>query len=638
MGVQFILGRSGTGKTSLCIESIIGSLKDTDSAQPLVLLVPEQATYQAERAILANHKIAGFSRLSVLSFDRLKYLLLGKNASTSDISRLGQQMILQKILAQNAGKLKIYKNSAHLPGLAAQLTQTIIELHEADKDFSDIAELTENLKNQNAHLAALKFADIATIMQEYLNFIESAFTNPDILLTEARTKIADSPLLKNARIWVDGFASFTTQQLLLLVELMQTAENTSIALCLDPAAIDLNDPQLEPTSIFNQTERTYENLIEIIKKRSLILAEPKILSDPLRFTNCTPLAHIEANIFQPSQHDPIQSGSAIKITPASNGRAEVANTARQITDLIRNKNYRFRDIAVIVSDMTAYQHYIEATFGDYGIEFFIDCPKPMLQHPAVELIASALSAVTANFPSSDIFAYLKTDLANLTRAETDTLENYCLAYGVDTSDWIKKQDWDFAAASHTHFDEKKINDLRKKSNRTSAETEKCPQDQRNHNNRRFHPRDLRPPQRTKHRQKPCRADRRPRKPERTILRQTRHDIRRTKRNLRRRPHDRTGINRHSAKRLCDHHTETDPPKTRSGSDKLDRPLPPSRTKSGLHNRSNTKTVSLIRKIRPDPDRLRPRSRRAARLYPFGKDRPATHRTPIPRIHRLHKTN
>ena len=462
MAVQFILGRSGTGKTSLCIRSITNALQNTASAQPLVLLVPEQATYQAEHALLADQKIPGFSRLSVLSFDRLKYLLLGKNTPTSDISRLGQQMILQKILTQNADRLKIYKNSAHLPGLAAELAKTIVELHEADKDLSEIAELTENLKKQNAHLAALKFADIATIMQEYLNFIEPAFTNPDIQLTEARTKIADSHLLKNARVWVDGFASFTTQQLLLLVEIMQTAENLNIALCLDPAAIDLNTPQLEPTSIFSQTERTYESLIEIIKKRNLHLAEPITLKQPLRFTNSPPLAHIEANIFQITSSEPTQSCDAVKITAASNARAEVANTAQQITDLIRNKGYRFRDIAVIVSDLTAYQHYIEATFPDYGIEYFLDQPKPMLQHPAVELIASALSAATTNFSSSDIFAYLKTDLANLTRPETDILENYCLAFGVDANSWTQKQDWDFAADTDIHFDEKQINNLRKK--------------------------------------------------------------------------------------------------------------------------------------------------------------------------------
>ncbi len=95
---------------------------------------------------------------------------------------------------------------------------------------------------------------------------------------------------------------------------------------------------------------------------------------------------------------------------------------RQINDLVRNKNYRFRDIAVIVSDMGAYQHYIEAILPDFDIEFFIDRPKPMLHHPVVELIAAALAAAGA-LESTDIFAYLKTDLTNLSRPETDTLEN-----------------------------------------------------------------------------------------------------------------------------------------------------------------------------------------------------------------------
>ena len=461
MAVQFILGTSGTGKTSLCIESVTRNLTETRSTQPLVLLVPEQATYQAERALLANRKIPGFSRLNVLSFDRLKFLILDKNSTTTDISRLGQQMILQKILAKNAQKLNIYKNSAHLPGLAAELTQTIIELHEADKDCSDIEELAQNLKKQNAHLAALKFSDIAIIMRQYLEFIGHNFTNPDIQLTHAREKVADSKLIAGADIWVDGFAGFTIQQQLLLAELMQNARNTRIALCLDPNALGQTDSELGPTGIFSQTQRTYANLLEIIKKRNLTLEKPVILNKPLRFTDSPQLAHIEANIFKPAKPKQIKTDSKIRLIAASSARAEVTNTARQINDLVRNKNYRFRDIAVVVSDMPAYQHYIEAVFDDFAIEFFIDRPKPMTQHPVVELIASALAAADA-LGSTDIFAYLKTDLTNLTRTETDILENYCLAFGVGNNDWNKKRKWSFAEKLQTQFDEKQINDLKQK--------------------------------------------------------------------------------------------------------------------------------------------------------------------------------
>jgi ATP-dependent helicase/nuclease subunit B len=73
MAVQFILGRSGTGKTSYCVRAIVDALLEP-SEQPLLFLVPEQATYQAERAILADKRISGYHRLHILSFDRLQFL------------------------------------------------------------------------------------------------------------------------------------------------------------------------------------------------------------------------------------------------------------------------------------------------------------------------------------------------------------------------------------------------------------------------------------------------------------------------------------------------------------------------------------------------------------------------------------
>ncbi|MHC4105738.1 MAG: hypothetical protein ACYSR9_12420, partial [Planctomycetota bacterium] len=39
MAVQFILGRSGTGKTSYCIKSIVNALLEPANEQGLILLV-----------------------------------------------------------------------------------------------------------------------------------------------------------------------------------------------------------------------------------------------------------------------------------------------------------------------------------------------------------------------------------------------------------------------------------------------------------------------------------------------------------------------------------------------------------------------------------------------------------------------
>ena len=60
MAVRFIVGRSGTGKTRYCIDAVVDALWGRDE-QPLVFLVPEQASYQAERAILGDERLAGCS-------------------------------------------------------------------------------------------------------------------------------------------------------------------------------------------------------------------------------------------------------------------------------------------------------------------------------------------------------------------------------------------------------------------------------------------------------------------------------------------------------------------------------------------------------------------------------------------------
>jgi len=461
MSVQFILGRSGTGKTSFCIKGIVNALLKADDGHPLILLVPEQATYQAERAILSDKRIAGYNRLHVLSFDRLQFLLSGKHTTGPALSRIGRQMIVHRILRDNKSKLKVFGSSANWPGLGRQMANTITELHQYAKTPGDIDQLLSELaKDEHNNLAALKFADIGLILKEYLEFIEGRFIDPDIQLTRACHAVAEAAFVKGAKLWVDGFAGFTTAELAILAELLKVVADTQIALCLEPANIDLANPdiaKLDPVGIFGPTERTYITLIEIIRKCKLQLAGPMILDEAVRFSSCRPLAHIERNVFD-LQPDKIPASDNVRIISAPNARAEVRFVARQILELVREKGYRYRDIAVIASDIDRYEHYIRAYFDDYGVPFFIDKRKSLNQHPAVQLISSALQVVTGGFSHSDIFTFLKTDLVPIERCDFDLLENYCLAFGISESDWTSGQEWNFAA--DVEYDEDQIDEIR----------------------------------------------------------------------------------------------------------------------------------------------------------------------------------
>jgi len=464
MAVRFILGRSGTGKTHHCVKAIVDALLQQDH-QPLLLLVPEQATYQASEAILSDTRITGYNRLHVLSFDRLVYLVLGKNIARPAISRLGRAMVIQRILRECAGKLNVFADSARTPGLGQRLAETITQLQQYANTPDDIKNLVQNLRKQQGDtLASAKFADLGTVFEEYLKFIEGRFLDPDIQLASACKAVAGADFVRGAKLWVDGFAGFTTAELALLTELLKVVEDAQIALCLDPATTDIANPdknKIDPTDLFGHTAETYAELVERIKKCKLKLSPPLILNKPIRFSNSSPLAHIEQSIFN-QDSAAISAGDKIRVVSAPNTRAEVQFVARQITNLVRHAGLRYRDIAVIASDLDSYENYIKTCFEDYSIPVFIDKRRPLNQHPVIELICSALNAVTNDFPAGEIFAYLKTDLPAVERGEIDLLENYCLAFGITANDWQSDRPWKYAAQNAEQFDEERVNQIRKK--------------------------------------------------------------------------------------------------------------------------------------------------------------------------------
>ena len=189
------------------------------------------------------------------------------------------------------------------------------------------------------------------------------------------------------------------------------------------------------------------------------MIQPAIFTKAERFSDCPQLAHIERNLFK-LEPTKIPASNRVRILSAPSARAEVRFVAREILRLVKEENYRYRDIAVIASDIDSYQHYIRAYFADYGLPFFIDKRKALNQHPVVGLICSALQTVVSGFSSSDIFPYLKTALTPIAGYEVDMLENYCLAFGIRGSDWITTENWQFAPAQNPGFDETLINQIR----------------------------------------------------------------------------------------------------------------------------------------------------------------------------------
>jgi ATP-dependent helicase/nuclease subunit B len=136
----------------------------------------------------------------------------------------------------------------------------------------------------------------------------------------------------------------------------------------------------------------------------------------------------------------------LSLHAAVNRRAEAEAVARDMLFRVRERDYRWRDMAIFVRKMDDYADLLAAVFGDYGIPYYLDGKAGVSHHPFVEFIRSALECVTGGWKAEAVFRCAKTDLLGtpdrrVTRDEIDRLENYTLAAGIDGWRWHSRQSW-----------------------------------------------------------------------------------------------------------------------------------------------------------------------------------------------------
>src|SRR5699024_7069314 len=141
----------------------------------------------------------------------------------------------------------------------------------------------------------------------------------------------------------------------------------------------------------------------------------------------------------------------IQIAEAVHPRAEVEGVAQEIIRLVREENYRFRDMAIFIRETDMYHDLIGTIFSDYDIPVFIDEKRTMLNHSLIEFIRSLFDVVESNWRYEAVFRVLKTgfipvsdETYPLTNDGIDELENYVLEYGMRSRErWLGTENWKF---------------------------------------------------------------------------------------------------------------------------------------------------------------------------------------------------
>lgn len=428
MAIRYILGRAGKGKSFLIYREITKALQDGGD-QPLILLVPEQYTLQAERDVIDQLCLPGIIRLEVTSFTRLAQNVFSRVGGLTRVflNEQGKNMVLKYIVDECSSQLNLYQKAIHHEGFIRHLSQII-------KDFKQHNICPDDMKPEegfaliNDQIVRQKLKDINIIYQRFNQYMEGRYIDSEDFMSLLMEKIEDYKPLKKARVWVDGFNTFSPLSLRIIEKIMLNAHDTTISFTLDP-----HQSKTEQ-DLFQLTERSYRQIRDVAKNNALREEVIFVDSSSAEALKSSEINHLEAEFYAYPGKEFVGVPQNIELFAAANINDEIEALAAALFRSAR-QGYRWKDMAVICHDMERYGTQIRRTFREYAIPCFMDKKRDVMSHPLTRFLLSVLEIISRGFRYEDVFNYLKSGFSNLSKDEIEVLENYALEYGIKGAKW-----------------------------------------------------------------------------------------------------------------------------------------------------------------------------------------------------------
>ncbi len=425
--LKLLLGRAGTGKTTALLRAIAAA----DGARPQVLIVPEQHSHDMERKLCdkAGNRVSSYAE--VLSFTRLasRVSSVTGGLAAPALDAGGRLLLMYTALRSVSSQLKVYGRPSRRPEFLTGLIATVDELKSCCVSSAHLWTAGEEHGGPEGD----KLLDLSLIYGAYEALTARQGADPRDALTRLAEGLGESGWAAGMDVYVDGFTDFTPQERQVLSQLLRQARSVTVALTCD--SLEETDGG---TGIFSPARRTAHTLLRLARD-GMISHEIEVLTTSIQ-PRPPALAAVEEGLFAPIPV-PAEHGGALTLFEANTPYSEVEWTAAQILSLVREKGYRFRDIAVVGRSMAGYGSLIEVVFARYGVPVFLSGMSDVLQKPVFALVTSALAAVAGGYQYDDLFRYLKTGLTDLPDEERDLLENYALKWDLRGSRWTQKGDW-----------------------------------------------------------------------------------------------------------------------------------------------------------------------------------------------------
>ena len=446
--LQFVFGASGSGKTEFCVRKALEEA-EKDLNHNVYYLVPEQDTLAMQKRIVMheNNKGKGIINLDVLSFQRLYYASFSHRNKTvpKALDEMGKVMVLSLVAEKYNRNLLYFQGEIDKPGFLEEAKSLISECMQygiSPENLSNCAlKSVKKLTGAKLHDMALLYAGFLNWLLEHGKYTEEGIQ--DLALEQ----VLQDPNYKNATFLLDGFTGFTVSELRCLEILMEGENDILISLEIRSREEGNLYDKGDLSSLFYLTKDAVKEVEELaLKLRVKVLPEinvnlydsisgerrkegevyPRFEKIPALQKICDDYAYGKAEVerdsrgqekkdvksFEKTDQEGAQKEKqnkpfGISIRECSNILREVEEAAAEIRALVKDEDYRYRDIAVIVPDPESYRDILFRKWKDLEIPFFLEEDIKLMDSPYGKVVRSALLVLEKGFLFDAVFRYLR---------------------------------------------------------------------------------------------------------------------------------------------------------------------------------------------------------------------------------------
>lgn len=425
MGLRFIYGTAGTGKSEFCFNEIKNNIKNKEK---IYIITPEQFSYSAEKKLLEEINTNASVNAEVISFNRVANRVFTEVGGANEvlISKSSKAMLIYSILEKEKKNLKFLNSSDDNIDI---ILKEITEFKKHNITTLNIEEENEKIENPELNQ---KLNEINLIYKIYEENIKNKFIDEEDILTKLAEKIPESKMFDNSIVYIDEFAGFTKQEYNIVEKILEKAKQVNITICAD----NLEENTNKESDIFYFNKQFAKLLTDCGQNVDKKQEKSILLKNKYRFKNIE-LKHLEENIYNNSYNIFKNEPKNIKLFLASSPYTEIEKIAQEINKLVREEKYKYNEIAIITKNIENINNIAKAIFSKYNIPIFIDEKSEITENILIKYILSILEIYTTNWSTETVFNYIKSDFLEINKNDIYKLEKYCQKMGINRNKWYK---------------------------------------------------------------------------------------------------------------------------------------------------------------------------------------------------------